>query len=247
MQEQMAHVDSVRGRTRRACLWLIVCCLLLASAPISILAAPPAAAKGDDVCPEANDTFQAACFLGTDSDALGFISRPDDVDAYRFEVRDYGVTVRVTLPDYPLPYRLNLANWNGDVIAGGPDESLQARLDLPGSYYIFVDSSTGQFSDTAPYRLALGATYASQPVPSVLYAAEYRGGPRDVFTNTGTNRHVDETGEYVIESGRVMFILTASGTDEEPGGATLYLWPEPPDPGPVVEDFSMVVDARLVS
>ena len=118
---------------------------------------------------------------------------------------------------------------------------------MPGSYYVFVDSGNGQFSDSAPYRLSIGVTYAAQPVPQVLYAAEYRGGPRDVFTNTGTNRHVDETGEYLIEGGRVQFALTASGTDEEPDGATLYLWPEPPDPGPIVEDFSMVVDARLLA
>lgn len=207
----------------------------------------PVAAKGEDVCPEPNNAFQAACFLGVDADALGFVSSPDDADAYRFEVRDYNAHVQVTLPDRPLPYRLSIANWNGDVIASGPDGTVQTRLTLPGSYYIFVDSATGQFSDSTPYRLSFGVTYASQPVPQILYAAEYRGGPRDVFTNTGTNRHVDETGEYVIEGGRVMFIIAASGTDEEPDGATLYLWPEPPDPGPIVEDFSMVVDARLLS
>ena len=206
----------------------------------------PAAAKGDDVCPEPNNAFQAACFLGPDADALGFISQPDDSDAYRFEVRDYGVTVQATLGDRPLPYGVNIADWNGDIIAGGESGSVQTRLTLPGSYYIFVYSVNGQSSDSTPYRLHYGATYATQPVPEVLYAAEYRGGERDVFTNTGTNRHVDETGEYVIEGGRVMFALTASGTGDEPDGATLYLWPDPPDPGPVVEDFSMVVDARLV-
>ena len=205
------------------------------------------AAKGDDVCPESNDSFQDACFLGPDSDALGFISRPDDADAYRFEVRDYNALVRVSLPDRPLPYRLSIADWTGRVILSQPDGSLQTRLTLPGSYYIFVDSGTGQFSDSAPYRLSYGVTYASQPVPEVLYAAEYRGGEKDIFTNTGTNRHADETGEYVIDGGRVMFILTASGTEAEPDGATLYLWPEPPDPGPIVEDFSMVIDARLVA
>jgi hypothetical protein len=237
----MADKAGITGRFAQARRLVLVAVVTMASGLWS-----PAAARGEDVCPEPNNAFQAACFLGPDADALGFISQPQDSDAYRFEVRDYGVTVQVNLADRPLPYGVNIADWNGDIIAGGEGGSVQTRLPLPGSYYIFVYSVDGQSSDSAPYRLHYGSTYATQPVPEVLYAAEYRGGERDVFTNSGTNRHVDETGEYVIEGGRVMFALTASGTGEEPDGATLYLWPEPPDPGPVVEDFSMVVDARLV-
>ncbi|MGE3269128.1 MAG: hypothetical protein AB7P40_10295 [Chloroflexota bacterium] len=205
----------------------------------------PVAAKGDDVCPEANDTFQAACFLGVDSDALGFIAQATDVDAYRFEVRDYGATVRVSLPDRPLPYRLNLANWNGDVIASGPDGNLQARLDLPGSYYVFVDSGTGAFSDTAPYRIVYGVTYASQPVPEVLFTSEFRGGPRDIFGDTGTNSFSDEVGVYTIDKGRITIKMTAPGTNDEPVSAMFYQSPDPPDPGPTVEDFTMSIDARV--
>ena len=119
---------------------LIVGVLVVMGVGLSALRASPAAAKGDDVCPEPNNAFQAACFLGADADALGFISQPDDSDAYRFEVRDYGAMVQVTLADRPLPYRVNIADWNGEVVAGGESGSVQTRLILPGSYYIFVDS-----------------------------------------------------------------------------------------------------------
>jgi hypothetical protein len=205
-----------------------------------------AAARGDDVCPEANDVFQAACFLGAESDALGFISRRDDVDAYRFEVRDYGATVRISLPDRPYPYRLSIANWNGDVIASDSGGSVQARLDLPGSYYAFVDSPTGQFSDGAPYRIVYEPTYPDQPVPTVIFSSEFRGGPRDVFTDTGTNTFSDEFGEYTIDNGRISIRLTKPGTHAEPISATFFQDPEPPDPGPTVEDFTMTIDARVI-
>jgi hypothetical protein len=204
------------------------------------------AAKGDDVCPESNDTFQAACFLGTDSDALGFVSRRDDVDAYRLEVRDYDARVQVSLPDRPLPYRLNLANWNGDLIQSGEGGTLQASLTLPGSYYVFVDSGTGQFTDADPYRIAYTVSYPAQPVPTVLYTSEFRGGPRDVFTETGTNTYSDEDGDYTIDQGRITIAMRTGGTPDEPASAKFYLSPEPPDSGPTVEDFTMVIDARMV-
>lgn len=213
----------------------------------SSLGTRPLAAKGDDVCPESNDSFQAACYLGADSDALGFISQPGDVDAYRFEVRDFGAVARVTLPDRPLPYRLNLADWNGDVIATGDDGNLQTRLTLPGSYYVFVDSGTGQFSDGAPYRIALQVTYAAQPVPEVLYEAEYRGGPRDVFTETGSNTLSDEDGDYTIDQGRITIAMRVGGSPEEPMSAKFYVSPDPPYAGPVVDDFTLIMDARLVN
>jgi hypothetical protein len=235
------QVERARGRA------LVLAMVMLALlALVWSVGAGSAAAKGDDVCPEANDTFQAACFLGTDSDALGFISRRDDVDAYRFEVRDYDATVRVSLPDRPLPYRLNLTNWNGDLIQSGEGGTLQATLTLPGSYYLFVDSASGQFSDADPYRIAYAVTYQTQQVPTVLYTSEFRGGPRDVFTESGTNTYSDEDGDYTIDQGRITIAMRIGGTPDEPASAKFYLSPEPPDSGPTVEDFTMVIDARMV-
>ena len=237
------RMSSRRGRLAVAWSLTLVGLVLLA---LTMGGGGAVAAKGDDVCPESNDTFQAACFLGTDSDALGFISRADDVDAYRFEVRDYDARVQVSLPDSPLPYRLNLANWNGDLIQSSDGGTLQASLTLPGSYYVFVDSGTGQSSDSAPYRLAYTVTYPSQAVPTVLYSAEYRGGPRDVFTESGTNTYSDEDGDYTIDQGRITIAMRTSGTPDEPASSKFFLSPEPPDSGPTVEDFTMVIDARMV-
>jgi hypothetical protein len=226
--------------------WLLVGGLALAGFGLLLSLAGTAAAKGDDVCPESNDTFQAACFLGTDSDALGFISRRDDVDAYRFEVRDYGASVRVSLPDRPQPYRLHLANWNGDIIATGDDGAVQSRLDLPGSYYVFVDSGAGQPSDSAPYRIAYTVTYGGPSVPTVLYTSEFRGGPRDIFPESGTNTYSDDDGDYTIDQGRITIAMRISGTPDDPVSAKFFLSPDPPDSGPTVDDFTMVIDARLV-
>lgn len=66
-----------------ALVWLAL--FALAGLVASLLVTPEAAARGDDVCPEENDLFQAACYLGAESDALGFISGREDVDGYRCE------------------------------------------------------------------------------------------------------------------------------------------------------------------
>lgn len=211
---------------------------------VDFIGPAPAAAKGEDVCPEANDTFQAACYLGTGSDALGFISHPNDIDAYRFEVYDYGATVRVSLPDRPAPYRLNVADWNGEVIASG-EAAVQAVAPLPGSYYVFVDSGGAAFSDSEPYRITYAVAYRTQPPPARIYASEYRGGPADFFGESGTNTYSDELGEYTIDGGRITLRMTVGGTPDEPSSAKFYLSPDPPDPGPIVDDFTMTIDARL--
>lgn len=222
----------------------LVALLLALSLPLGAGPAP-VLARGEDVCPESNDAFQAACFLGTGSDALGFISQPNDLDAYRFEVYDYGATVRVALEDRPLPYRLNLLDWNGKVIGSGPEGVLQTVVPLPGSYYVVVDSSTGQFSDSTPYRIAYGVTYRTQPVPRRLYASEFRGGPADIFGDTGTSTFSDEKGNYRIDGGRIVLSMTVGGTPANPEATQFYLPPDPPEPGPVVDDFTLTIDTRL--
>src|SRR3954469_10968054 len=133
---------------------------LIVSVSIGALLVPgssvPARALGQDVCPEPNDTFQAACYLGPSSDATDYISSPNDVDAYRIEVLDFNTDVHVEM-NIPLPYKAELANWNGDIIASssrdGGSEVLDTTVPIPGSYYIFVHSSNGQFSDARPYEI----------------------------------------------------------------------------------------------
>lgn len=216
---------------------------VLAVVALAVLPARTSA-RGEDVCPESNDTVQSACFLGTASDALGFISRDSDVDVYRFEIRDYAAVARVEIPDRPLPYRVRILNWRGEDQAVGADGVAQAQLDVPGSYFAIVDAPTGEFSDTEPYRVVHSVTYPSASVPTRLYATEFRGGPTDVFTATGTARLSDEVGDYAIESGRIAISLRNPGTREEPVSSKFTLSPDPPDPGPIVTDFTMAIDVQ---
>jgi hypothetical protein len=109
-----------------------------------------------------------------------------------------------------------------------------------------VDAPTGQFSDSAPYRISFQPTYPNQPVPTVIFSSEFRGGPRDVFTDTGTNTFSDEFGVYTIDQGRISIRLTKPGSHESPVSSTFFQDPEPPDPGPTVEDFTMTIDARVI-
>ena len=89
-----------------------------------------ASARGEDPCPEPNDTFQQACYLDTGSPAQGYIGGPDDIDAYRFETRDFGAKVHLALTNRPVPYRLSLANYTGDVLASNPSGVVDATIDV---------------------------------------------------------------------------------------------------------------------
>src|SRR5690242_28764 len=131
-------------RQRRHCMWsrivgrALIVGLSLVPLLSPVLSQPAQAlpALGQDVCPEPNDTFQAACYLGPGADASGFISNPNDIDAYRIEVLDFNTDVHVEL-QAPGPYKVELANWNGDVIAssnpGGPGQVIDTTVPIPGS------------------------------------------------------------------------------------------------------------------
>src|SRR5215218_3752705 len=104
------------GLSRRRAILRLLGGIVVAGVAVAGLDGASAAAVGNDVCPEPNGAFQAACYLGAGVDTVGFISRPDDVDAYRFETRDFGIRVQLALPDRPYPYRLSLVSYNGDVL-----------------------------------------------------------------------------------------------------------------------------------
>src|SRR5206468_3838116 len=99
------------GAWRKLRVGTIVAVLVLATASTGSVAA-----EDKDVCPEPNDALQAACNIGTASDALGFISTPTDMDTYRLETHDFGTTVHLTLPDRPRQYRLSLVGYDGEVL-----------------------------------------------------------------------------------------------------------------------------------
>jgi hypothetical protein len=206
-----------------------------------------ARAKGDDPCPEPNDSFQSACYLGTDGDALGFISNPGDIDAYRFEARDFNTKLHVALVERPFPYRLNLANYNGDIVESSPNGEFETTVSLPGTYYIFVDSGTGGSSDGAPYVLNASASYASPPGPQVVYSHEFSRNSPDAFQESGSRSFSNEHGTYTLDPNTNRFTFAMNpGSANQPTAEAFVLKPDPPEPGPVVETFTMVIDTRML-
>lgn len=155
---------------------LLTAALLLVVHPALVEGLVPTAHAADDPCPESNDTFQVACFLGQDDDAIGYLSGPDDVDAYRIEVLDFNAQARIRLVERPLPYTIELADWNGQVIASGPNGTIETTLTQPGAYYIFVHPSDGRASATAAYRLNRELQYPNGKTPDILYSNELRFG-----------------------------------------------------------------------
>jgi hypothetical protein len=197
------------------------------------------AAQGQDVCPEPNNTFQVACFLGAHSDALGFLSTPNDVDAYKIEVYDFNTDVHVEMPSMPAPYKIALANWNGDVIANsspsGRGEVMDTTVDLPGAYYIFVHSASGGFSATQPYQIFRALTYPGASIPDRLFASDFRQGSKEaVEGETEFATHSEDGGRYTIA-------MKIPGVPEDPAQAWWTGF------GPELTDFTMTLDARVVN
>jgi hypothetical protein len=210
----------------------LVGALALAAAAL-MPAARPALARGEDPCPEPNNTFQAACYLGAQSDALGFISGPSDTDAYRIEVLDFNVDVHVELAERPFPYRVELADWNGKVIASAANGVLDTTIGPPGAYYVFVDSPGGQSSDGQPYRLFRALTYPGSKIPDILYSDEFRHGAEP-------EEKVDTGAEYSSEGSKFTIKMLTPGTPEQASTA-VSLW------GPQLTDFTLTTDTRMES
>jgi 3-keto-disaccharide hydrolase len=198
----------------------------------------PAQARGEDACPEPNDSFQAACYLGPDSEPDGFISRPDDIDAYRIEVLDFNTDVHAEM-QMPAAYKIELANWNGQIMAssspGQGAEILEATVPLPGSYYLFVHSAGGAFSDSRPYTIFRSLTYPGSKIPDILFTRDFREGARSA--DTGDNEFclcTETDGRYTIQ-------MKAGGEAQNPSRAWLTNF------GPDITDFTLTVDARVVN
>ena len=207
-------------------------------APFSSPNAFGPAAQGQDACPEPNDTFQDACYLGPESDAQGFISRPGDVDAYRIEVLDFNTEVHVEIPSMPAAYKAELADWNGDIIASsspaGAGQALDTTVGIPGVYYIFVHSPTNA-SSPQPYQIFRALTYPGASIPDILFTREFRQGSREAL---------EAESEFAIHSedgGRYTIAMKVPGEIAEPSEAWWTGF------GPEVTDFTMTVDTRVTN
>ena len=214
--------------------------LVLGLATLLVAAVPRATmAQGEDVCAEPNDDLQAACYLGPGSEALGFISRPGDIDAYRIEVLDFDVGVRVELSNGALPYVAELANWNGDTIAASTQtgegvEVVDTTVRAPGAYYIKVRSPSGAFSDAEPYGIFRTLAYPGAAIPQVLYSSDFGGEQLSSFAG------VNDVARYAEVGGRSTIAMTVGGRATEPTVAWTA-W------GSQFSDFTLSLDARIAA
>jgi hypothetical protein len=224
---RLGETTMIRSTARSVLAALVVGGMLLVSPH------PTALARGQDVCPEPNNEFQKACFLGRDSEALGFISASSDTDAYRIEVLDFNVDVHIELAQSPFPYRIELADWNGDIIDSSREGVIDTTVDVPGSYYIFVDSPGGQFSDANPYTILRALTYPGSSIPELLYSGEFRATGEGF---TGSN----EFAKYTDSDGKYTVAMNVGGTIDDPTLAWAG-W------GPGLTDFTLTADTRTVN
>jgi hypothetical protein len=219
--------------------WIMLAlAIVLASSALALPGRPILAQQGQRPCPEPNNDFQSACFIGPGAQATATLESSDDVDAYRFETLDFGAHVQLALLDPPGPYRLNLADWTGKIMAESTNqegsEVIDAQLGPPGSYYVFVDSRTGEVNPSQPYSLLYQPTYDGDAPPKLLYSREFRPGAEDnAYPST------DEA-DFQGGGGKVTVVMKVGGSPDEPREAGVAL-------GPRVNDFTMAVDARMAN
>jgi len=233
----------LRGRSGQALVRGLAAVLLFLACtgrvPISAYAADPPA--GSDVCPESNDSYEGACFLGPDAEVFGFLSSSRDVDMYRVEPLDFGVRLHVELAESPFPYGLTIVNWNGGVVAQSPDggaPALDVTLGPPGSYYVAVSHfRDNEFNPTTPYRLVTKQAYVGS-MPNVIYSATFRAGGGEAEDYSSD----DSDATYEINHGHMTIKMKRGGTRSNPAEAGDWL---PIDESP--SDFTLTLDARLVS
>lgn len=228
-------VAQVVGARRCAVARYVLAVAVVAGSAVFAPAGTATALLSQAVCGEPNDEFQLACFIGVEADAVGFISAPGDVDAYRFEVLEFNVQVRAEISGMPIPYRLSIANWNGDILASAPGRdwsvAIELALGLPGSYYFFVDSPSGRFSADRPYRLSHRLGYPSA-VPGVLFSESFPPGAIEGVLGATARAEAIDAG------GRSTIAMNVGGTPSEP----LTAWARF---GPTLSDFTLTVDSRV--
>lgn len=162
------------GTTRGASAAVRWACALALSLAIALPAGPRPALAQADPCPEPNDTFAGACFVGPGTPTVrGFITQAGDVDAYKFEVNDPLARVRVELADLPADYDLHLFDTNAAVLAESTNQgTVPDTIDLlmiRGTYFVFVNAPRGQFSPGQPYRLSINVAAVAEPLPGSVF------------------------------------------------------------------------------
>jgi hypothetical protein len=125
-----------------------------------------------DPCAEPNNGFNNACFVGSATPSVqGFISQPNDVDAYKFEIQAPLADVRIELGSLPADYDLHLFSGNAGFVTESVVSGLGSdRLELPlfrGTYFVFINSAQGQAAADRPYSLSIAVNAQSGPRPGL--------------------------------------------------------------------------------
>jgi hypothetical protein len=250
VSHQEIPMSQAQRQPSRRTIALVVAMLLLSASspgyPLDVSRVQAAYAQAPDACPEPNDTFQQACYLSPERplDAPSYLSSADDVDAYRFEIGDFGTLYAVDMPAGPAGYRVSIADWNGRVLASSAeptDRHISAMLPMPGSYYLFVDSPTGAFSTTEPYTL-----YARTGQRDTGYTL-----PQTLFTTNFFDQQAGGPSERVADGARITRANGAIGIDMLEGGGPRSL-PQvsvlmTDQHGAVTaQDFTWTIDTRVV-
>jgi hypothetical protein len=225
------------GRTRQAAL-----CLLLAWLTVIPFARGGATAlAADDMCPEPNNTYQFSCLLPPNAPSTSFLTVGNDLDFFRIEVLDFGVTVNLEMVEAPRPYRMTVQNWEGKPVAATKelpnDDEVERKLQFkpaaPGSYYVLVDAlfqGDDAVSPAEAYRIAYRPEYPG-PIPKIAYAADFRQPAREF---SGTR----EWGTYSNKDSKYQVELLKGGTGAAAAVAVAW-W------GDVYSDFTAATDVRL--
>lgn len=169
---------------------------------VPIVQSAPVQAKGADSCPEPNDSFQQACTLQSASEATGYIFHSGDADAYRILSEDFQLPVKLELLEAPHPYRIELADWTGTVIASSEGQVLETVVPAPGAYYAFVWSPGGDASDDQPYRLRLRFQFHHGSTKPFIFDSQDFGG--------SDRRQSTPLGDYEFANGRLTAVMKPS-------------------------------------
>ncbi|MFN8525855.1 MAG: hypothetical protein U0821_22365 [Chloroflexota bacterium] len=218
--------------------WLVTRAALASLLITSIMLGAPLPTSAQDACPEPNDGLQGACHISAGSTIEGVLSTAEDIDSYALDVLDFNATLQVTLTNPAAPYRLSVARWDGTVVAtsggSGTQAALSAPIGPPGTYYVMVDSATGQVNASAPYRLSTQIRYPVAPEPRPYLSEDFRSGSDD---------EVDQRDDvdFIQGQGRRTIALKKEGARNSPLVRSWYVG------GSLAAAFSVAVDTRVVA
>jgi hypothetical protein len=192
---------------------------------LSLEPTPQAAAGGvaiGDPCPEPNDSPATACFLGTESPAVGSLATARDADLYAVEVPGGGAVLTATLTDLPADFDLFLSDGESilaqSLRGGTNDDRLEMAVE-GGRYYLEVRNASSAAHPAEPYtlRVSLAPPPPPDPCPEPNDRPETGCYFGTSFPAVGTMATANDLDVYIFdvpsEGGRVTATLSTLPAD----------------------------------